>query len=144
MNSQEKADFISQSMSFYISEWNYQYITQSSQGLFDHIYSQLAEVWEFLKIPALPSSLPLEFWNAAIVPAAKQCLLHQSSAEPSMCRGWMSVSIIHTIAWVPADSLMPTCSAHQNPVCSKVTMVEWPLQGERKKCIKDILKYIFE
>lgn len=43
----------------------------------DHMYSQLVEVQEFPKIPALPFSLPPEFWNAATVLAATQILLHQ-------------------------------------------------------------------
>lgn len=65
-----------------------------------------------------------------------------AASELCMCRGRMSVSITHIIARVPADILMPTWSARQNSVCSKVTTVEWPLQGERKKCFKGMLKYI--
>lgn len=76
--------------------------------------------------------------------SGKLLLLHQNSAELSMCRGWVSVSIIYTIAWDPADILRPTCLGHQDSVCSKVTMLGWPLQGEHKQWFKEILKYIFE
>ena len=54
------------------------------------------------------------------------------------------MAISHTISWVPADILMPTCSAHKNVLCSKMTMVEGPLQGEHKNCFKGMLKYVFE
>lgn len=56
----------------------------------------------------------------------------------------MSVSIIHKIAWDPADILMSTSTAHQNSVCNKAIIVEWPLQGEYKKRFKEMLKHIFE